>query len=221
MSAAAGSGIFISLEGIDGCGKSTQARLLKTSLLRHGARVGYVAAPGGILREPGGTPLGESVRRRLLHHRAGMHPWAEALLYAAARAQLAHDVVAPSLADGWTVIIDRYIDSSLAYQGYARGLGIDEVLQVNLLATGGLLPDLTVVVVLDPAEAVSRRGAARPDRIEGEGLAFQQRVAEGYARVADLFPERVAMIDGSGPPRQVAARIEALALARRKAAATP
>jgi dTMP kinase len=203
---------MICLEGIDGCGKSTQMRLLRAALLRRGCRVGYAGAPGRTLREPGGTPLGESIRRRLLHHRAEMEPWAEALLYAAARAQLAHDVLAPSLATGWVVLIDRYIDSSLAYQGHARGLGIEEVLGFNLLATGGLLPDVSIVIAVDAGEAAERRRGA-PDRIEAEGVAFQRRVADGYALLAERFPDRIATVDGARPPQEVAAEVARVAVA--------
>jgi len=214
MSRVAGSpaGVLISLEGIDGCGKSTQVRLLRAALLRRGWPVGHAGSPGGTLREPGGTPLGESIRRRLLHHRAQMQPWSEALLYAAARAQLAHDVLAPSLAAGWVVLIDRYVDSSLAYQGHARGLGVDDVLRLNLLATGDLLPHVGIVIALDPGEAARRRRGT-PDRIEAEGLAFQQRVAEGYALLAARFPDRIVVVDGARPPRQVAADVEQAAVA--------
>jgi dTMP kinase len=214
MSLAAGSpaGALISLEGIDGCGKSTQVRLLRAALLRRGCRVGYAGSPGRTLREPGGTPLGESIRRRLLYHRAEMQPWSEALLYAAARAQLAHDVLAPSVAARWVVLIDRYIDSSLAYQGHARGLGVDAVLRLNLLATGGLQPHATIVIALDPAEAAGRRRGT-PDRIEAEGLAFQRRVAEGYALLAAQFPDRIVVVDGARPSRRVAADVEQVAVA--------
>jgi dTMP kinase len=200
-------GVMICLEGIDGCGKSTQMRLLRNTLLRRGFRVGFAGAPGRTLREPGGTPLGESVRRRLLHHRADMDHWAEALLYAAARAQLARDVLAPSLAAGWVVLIDRYVDSSLAYQGHARGLGIDEVLSFNLLATGGLLPDVSIVIAVDPGEAAARQRGV-PDRIEAEGIAFQRRVAEGYRLLAERFPERITTVDGGRQPLAVAADVE-------------
>jgi len=207
-----GPGSFISLEGIDGCGKSTQLLLLRDALQRRGVRVGLAGAAGGILREPGGTPLGEDIRRQLLHHRIDIHPWAEALLYAAARAQLAHDVVAPSLAAGWVVLIDRYIDSSLAYQGHARGLGIDQVLQLNLQATEGLLPRLSLVIDVDPAVAAARR-TAPPDRIEREGHAFQERVAQGYRLLAVRFPDRIRILDGRPPAAAVAAAVLAEVLA--------
>jgi dTMP kinase len=199
-------GTLISLEGIDGCGKSTQVRLLRDALVARGVRVGYAGAPGGTLREPGGTPLGEGVRRQLLHHRVDIHAWPEALLYAAARAQLAHDVLAPSLAEGWVVLIDRYLDSSLAYQGHARGLGIDRVLELNLLATGGLLPRLSLVIDVDPATAAARR-TTPPDRIEREGDAFQALVADGYRLVAARFPERVRVVDGRPPAAAVGAAV--------------
>jgi len=206
-------GTFITLEGIDGCGKSTQIRLLRSALLRRGFPVGYVGKPGGVLREPGCTALGEGIRRILLHRRQQIDPWAEALLYAAARAQLAHEVVVPALAAGNVVLLDRYVDSSLAYQGHARGLGIDRILRLNLQATGGLLPDLTVVVVLDPETAAARHSGP-VDRMEREGPAFQRLVAEGYRELAARFPERVREVDGAGPPRLVAGAIERIVLER-------
>jgi dTMP kinase len=141
-----------------------------------------------------------------------MQPWSEALLYAAARAQLAHDVLVPSVAAGWVVLIDRYVDSSLAYQGYARGLGVDDVLRLNLLATGGLLPHASIVIALDPRAAAARRRGTL-DRIEAEGLAFQQRVAEGYELLAARFPDRIVVVDGARPARQVATDVEQVAVA--------
>lgn len=205
-------GAFITLEGIDGCGKSTQLALLRDALLGRGLRVGLAGAPGATVREPGGTALGESIRDQLLHHHEHMDAWAEALLYAAARAQLARDVLAPSLAAGCVVLLDRYIDSSLAYQGYARGLGIEAVLDLNLRVTVGLLPALTLVLEVDPATAAARR-TAPPDRIEREGDEFQARVAEGYRLVAARFPERVHLVDGARPAEVVAADVLALSLA--------
>jgi dTMP kinase len=209
---AGGRGVLISLEGVDGCGKSSQLRRLRDALVRRGVPVGVADRPGGTLREPGGTPLGESIRRQLLHHRHHMDPWAEALLYAAARAQLTRSVLVPSLEAGWVVLIDRFIDSSLAYQGYARGLGVDRVLDLNLTATGGLLPDLTVIVALDPQVAAARRTAA-PDRIEREGLELQRRVAEGYALLAERFAGRVHVVDGDRPRAAVASDVLRIATA--------
>ncbi len=149
--------MFISFEGLDGSGKTTQARLLAEALESEGAKVVRV-------REPGGTPAGERIRELLLDPGEAIDPAAEALLYAAARAQLVADVIAPALRDGAHVVADRFIDSSLAYQGVARGLGVERVLEVNLLATRGIFPDRTVLLRLDQAEAA---GAPRPRRRTG------------------------------------------------------
>ena len=157
--------MFVSFEGIDGSGKSTQAALLAETLAAEGREV--VAT-----REPGGTPLGERVRDILLGDRH-VAPWAEAALFAAARAQLVEEVVRPALVRGAFVVCDRYVDSSLVYQGVARGLGLDAVLELNLAATGGLLPDRTFLLVLPLEEAV-RRSSRRPDRIEREGPRFSR-----------------------------------------------
>jgi dTMP kinase len=140
-------GKLITFEGIDGCGKSTQAALLRDACVAAALEVGHLGAPGAVLREPGGTPAGEAIRELLLGG-TPIAPWSEALLYAAARAQLVADVLRPSLAAGWLVILDRYVDSSLAYQGHARGLGVDQVAALNEWATGGLAPDLTFVIAL-------------------------------------------------------------------------
>jgi dTMP kinase len=191
-------GVFISLEGLDGCGKTTQAALLAEAAERAGREVVRV-------REPGGTAPGERIRALLLDPGLEIAPWAEALLYAAARAQLVDEVIRPALARGATVIADRYVDSSLAYQGWARGLGVDEVLEVNRVATEGLLPDRTVLLVLAAEDAAGRRGA--PDRIEAEGDAFHRAVADGFADAADRFTGRIAVVDASGTPEQVAARV--------------
>jgi dTMP kinase len=200
-------GFFIAFEGIDRCGKSTQVEALRSSLLDRGLRVGYRGVPGGSLREPGGTPAGEAVRDVLLHRDHEIDPWAEALLYAAARAQLVSDVVRPSLHDGWLVLCDRFVDSSLAYQGHARGLGIDRVAELNCWATGGLVPDVTVLLDVDPALAARRGGGEAPDRIEREGLSFQQRVAEGYRVVVAREPSRYVVVDGARDAAAVAAEV--------------
>jgi dTMP kinase len=204
-------GRLITFEGIDKCGKSTQADLLCNALLAHGVAVGSAGAPGLVVREPGGTAIGEQVRDLLLHSGGELAPRTEALLYAAARAELVATVLRPSLAAGWVVILDRYVDSTLAYQGCARGLGIDAMLDLNDLATGGLLPDLTFLVTLSPAEAAGRK-TGPPDRIEREGLMFQERVAEGYRDVAEHFPERIVVVDGARPAELIAAQVFALAL---------
>jgi len=206
-----GRGALIALEGVDGCGKSTQARRLARTLADLGLEVGPADDPGGVVREPGGTPLAEGVRELLLHRDHGVHPWAEALLYAAARSQLAHEVLLPALDAGRVLVLDRYVDSSLAYQGYARGLGIEAVLGVNLAATGGLLPGLSIVLDLDPGDAAARPGGP-PDRIEAEGEALQALVAAGYAELARRYPDRVRTIDGSGCVAEVAGRVDAVVL---------
>ncbi len=208
----AGRGFFITLEGIDRSGKTTQVERLCASLGARGLPVGVVGVPGGSLREPGGTPTGEAVREVLLHHPHDIAPWTEALLYAAARAQLVADLVRPSLEGGLIVVLDRYIDSSLAYQGFARGLGIDEVLELNERVTGGLLPDLTLLLRVDPDRAARRPGGP-PDRLESEGRSLQARVAQGYDELARRYPERIVALDGERPAALVAADVEAATLA--------
>ena len=190
--------MFISFEGLDGSGKTTQARLLREHLEREGHDV--VAT-----REPGGTPLGERVRKLLLHG-AEISGLAEAALFAAARAELVERVVRPALERGATVVCDRFVDSSLAYQGIARGLGVDEVLALNMTATGGLLPDRTFLLLVDPDETALRMGGSR-DRIERSGREFRARVDEAYGELAERFPERIVAIDGGRPVEEVASAV--------------
>jgi dTMP kinase len=187
--------MFVTFEGVDGSGKSTQARLLAEKLRSEGREV-------VLAREPGGTQLGERIRDLLLHGDEPA-PWAEASLFADARAQLVDEVVRPALARGADVVCDRYLDSSLAYQGVARGLGIERVLELNLLATSGLLPDRTFVLLLAPAEAASRR-RGDPDRIESEGAAFAEEVDRAYREIARVFSKRVAVVDGTLNPEDIA-----------------
>jgi dTMP kinase len=191
--------VFISFEGLDGCGKTTQAAMLAAALELEGRTVVRV-------REPGGTPIGERIRELLLDGDSVIGGAAEALLYAAARAQLVDQVILPALARGEVVVADRFIDSSLAYQGVARGLGLEQVLQANELATGGLMPDITLLLELPPELAAARRGDT-PDRIESESDGFHAAVAEGFAAAAARFPERIHVVDASGPPRAVLARV--------------
>ena len=151
-------GVLITLEGCDGCGKSTQAALLCERLAACGLPAGPAAAPGTVIREPGATPAGEAIRDVLLHGPSQMAPWTETLLYAAARAELVQTVLLPELAAGRILVLDRFVDSSLAYQGFARRLGVDEVLAVNEPALQGLLPDLTLVLDVDPVVGLARAG---------------------------------------------------------------
>jgi dTMP kinase len=190
--------VFVTFEGVDGSGKSTQADLLRESLEKEGRTV--VAT-----REPGGTPLGEQVRELLLDGEA-MAPWSEAALFTAARAELVEHVIGPALADGADVICDRYLDSSLAYQGIARGLGVERVLELNLHATRGLLPDRTFLLLLDPERASARLGG-NPDRIEQEGRDFRAAVDAAYRSLAEMFPRRVIPIEAGGDPDEIATRI--------------
>ena len=190
--------MFITFEGVDGSGKTTQVELLAELLRAEGRDVVTT-------REPGGTALGERIRELLLHG-GDVAPWAEAALFAAARAQLVDEVIRPALARGADVICDRYIDSSLAYQGLARGLGVDRVLQFNLLVTGDLLPDRTFFLRLPLEEALRRRGD-EPDRLEREGDAFASKVDRAYSELVEIFPRRVVGADGTQPPEDLAREI--------------
>jgi dTMP kinase len=190
--------MFVTFEGVDGSGKSTQARLLAAGLRAEGREVVET-------REPGGTRLGERIRELLLH---GGHvaPWAEAALFAAARAQLVDEVVRPALEGGADVVCDRYLDSSLAYQGIARGLGLESVLELNLVVTGGLLPDRTFLITV-PQEAAAARRSSEADRIENEGEAFAAEVAGAYDELARRFAPRVVVVDGLAKPEDIAKEI--------------
>jgi dTMP kinase len=190
--------MFVTFEGVDWSGKSTQAALLAGWLAEEGRKV-------LLTREPGGTPVAEAVRDVVLHGH-DMTPWAEAALYAAARADHVEHAIRPALERGDDVVCDRYIDSSVAYQGIGRGLGEDRVRELNLMVTRGLLPDRTFLVLLDPDEA-RRRGAGRPDRIEREGDDFWQRVDEGFRALAAAFPERIVPLDGSRSPDEIAEEV--------------
>lgn len=184
-------GVFITFEGIDGAGKSTQARLLADRIEASGRRVLRV-------RDPGATELAERVRPIILDpEMRGISPMAELMLYLACRAQLADELIRPALADGAVVISDRYGDSSVAYQGYGRELGPELVRQSSALATGGLDPDITFLIDLPLGIARKRRGTSAPDRLEGEIEAFHQRIRDGFLDIANRNPGRVVVVDGS------------------------
>jgi dTMP kinase len=187
--------VFIALEGVDGSGKTTQA-----------ARLAEALGPETVLvREPGGTKAGERIRELLKDAEVRLDPMAELLLFCAARAQLVEEVIRPALDAGRTVVCDRFSDSSVAYQGVARGIGPERVEELCHLATGGLWPDLTVLLRLHPevaAERIAAEGRAA-DRFEGEGMELQRRVAEGYEDVARRHPGRVRVVEASGDPDAV------------------
>jgi len=190
--------MFVTFEGLDGSGKSTQAELLRVRLQADGVDVVST-------REPGGTELGEGVRNLVLHG-GDVGPWAEALLYVAARAQLVDDVIRPALERGAAVICDRYVDSSVAYQGIGRQLGLDRILDLNLAAVRGLLPDRTFLLELDPDEVASRI-QRHYDRLEREGDDFRRRAADGYRRLAARFPERIVVLDAARPANDIAEEV--------------
>lgn len=191
-------GLFITVEGIDGCGKSTQARLIAAALEAAGHDVLR-------LREPGGAKISEQIRAILLDPaNAEMGDVCELLLYEAARAQLVHQVIRPALAAGKTVVCDRFYDSTTAYQAFADGLDRNMVSQANELAVDGCRPDLTLVFDLPVEDALRRRsGREAEDRLELKGMEFQERVAAGFRAVAADEPDRAKLIDAGGSIAEV------------------
>jgi len=184
-------GLFVTFEGIDRSGKTTQAGLLVDALGDEALGV----------REPGGTAAGERVREVLKDPDVELSPETEALLFAAARAELVNEVILPALQDGRVVVSDRFLDSSLAYQGGARGLGIEDVERVNHFATRGLRPDLTFLLDLSPEDAATRAGES--DRFEDEGAGLQEAVGAAYERLMRTDPDRWRRIDATRSPDEV------------------
>ncbi|MBE9135890.1 dTMP kinase [Nodosilinea sp. LEGE 07088] len=211
------SGRLVVFEGVEGCGKSTQLQRLQATL-QGSDRIQDLQRQGAIsqivtTREPGGTELGQEIRHLLLDYRSAtpMASRAELLLYAADRAQHVEELIKPALADGSWVLCDRYVDSTVAYQGYGRGLDLDLIHQLNQVATGGLLPDLTLWLQLDAAVGLARtrqRGAA--DRMEQADLAFHQRVQQGFEQLAEQHSDRIVAIDAAAETDAVATEIDAV-----------
>ncbi len=197
-------GLFITLEGIEGSGKSTQISKLSEYLTDKGISTLAV-------REPGGTPVGERVRAILLERpeksseALDITPLTELFLYEACRAQLVQDVIIPALDAGSTVICDRYVDSTLAYQGYARSIDLGAVAAINARAASGLMPDVTILIDLEPEEGLRRATArmsgvtgVKEDRFEAEDILFHKRVRDGFLSIAEFDPGRVYVVDGRG-----------------------
>ena len=194
-------GLFITFEGPEGAGKSTQIRRLAARLERSGV-------PHRLTREPGGTVIGDRLRELVLDTRSQMSPMTEFLIYSASRAQLVREVIRPALARGELVVCDRYVDSSYAYQGYGRGLNLAQLRAVSEAATGGLTPDLTVLLDVEPELGLQR--AARVgelDRIEQAGLEFNRRVRPGFLDLAAEEPERFLVLDATRPQSDLAEAI--------------
>jgi dTMP kinase len=183
-------GLFITFEGPDGSGKSTQVRLLGEFLARMGHDVVFT-------REPGGSRIGEKIRDLILDtENMEMDPLTEAMLYASSRAQHVAEVIRPALARGCTVLCDRYVDSSIAYQGYGRSLG-GVVAEINVLATWGVTPDLTILIDIPPESCFERIGRTGGDRIESENMTYHRRVYEAYLELSEKHPDRIKSVNGA------------------------
>lgn len=209
------SGAFVTLEGGEGCGKSTQAALLAERLSAEGLRVVS-------LREPGGTAVGDRLRDVLLDpaHHGEVDAWAELFMYEAARAQLVGERIVPELASGAVVICDRFYDSTTAYQGHGRGLDAVRIAELNRIAAHDMVPDATVVLDIDVAEGLARATGQGADRLESEELAFHHRVREGFRALARAEPARVVLVDASGDVDTVSASIWDAVAARLRAKGT-
>ncbi len=193
------SGLFITFEGVEGCGKSTQIQALRTYL----DSLGHALV---VTREPGGTPIAEIIRQVLLDPANGaMAPVSELLLYEAARAQLVHEVIQPALVRGEIVLCDRFADSTTAYQGAGRGLLAEDIEGLHRIATAGVWPDLTFLFDLDPAKGLARaHERGRADRMEQQELAFHERVRQGFLDIAGRETERVDVVDGGQSIKAIA-----------------
>lgn len=210
MSEPSQTGFFISFEGSEGCGKSTQIRLLMETL----AATGHEPV---LVREPGGTPIGESIRHLLQHSDEGreMSPETELLLFAASRAQLVRQIILPALEAGHVVISDRFLDSTTVYQGIARRIPVETVDRINRFAAGPRLPDVTFILDMNPATAMDRleqrraAGDCAPDRMEEEPPSFYEAVRDGYLALAAAEPRRLRVLDATRAPEEIAASIRA------------
>jgi len=206
MAAAEENGFFLTFEGVDACGKSTQAELLHEFLRKNGQKTIH-------LRDPGATPISESIRKILLDNKnAAMSAWTELLLYEAARAQMVEESIRPALKEGTIVLCDRFYDSTTAYQGYGRGLDLDIVSHANIIGSVGLVPDLTFFIDVDPGEAAQRKKRLGDiaDRLEAEGLAFQEKVRHGFRKIHQLEPDRVKWIDGFRSIEEIQSEIQSI-----------
>ena len=195
-------GKFVTFEGCDGCGKSTQLKLVKEYLEEQKIESVFT-------REPGGGSISESIREILLNGKnTDMTDECEALVYAAARVQHLHDRVEPALSAGKLVVCDRYVDSSLAYQAYARGLGVEFVEKINAYALENYLPDLTIFIDLSSDDAFARKkGADENDRLEQAGKEVHRKVYQGYCELAEKYPERIVRVNGKQTPQEIFSQI--------------
>jgi dTMP kinase len=190
-------GLFISLEGCEGCGKSTQARLLHQNLI-------HADIASLLTQEPGGTPLGNRIRNILKVKRDfNISPTAELFLFAACRSQLVTDVLQPALQAGNVVVCDRFSDSTVVYQGYARGLDLHLIESINNIATGGLKPDLTILLDTQPEQGLKRKRNSQADRFEAEDISFHRKIREGYLALAREEPGRWLVVPAKLPVKQL------------------
>lgn len=200
--------MFITFEGCEGCGKSTQARLLHSNLRSRDI-------PVVLTREPGGTPLGSSVRDLLKsRHDFDINPETELMLFNACRAQLVKDIIRPALDAGKTVVCDRFSDSTIVYQGYGRGLNLSQIEYVNMIATGGIKPDITILLDEDPKLGLERKHDLEADRFDNESISFHRKVREGYLLEASKDPERWTVIQAQQPIESISRTILSIVLSR-------